>query len=143
MVDALARKVIHIEFPPVYNQKSKASANASLDFTPAGKDVTLNASTTVPPPLSDPQVPTRPRLPPPKEPQDFLPDLIQKNLGSKFKLRDDIKPLHVVQPEGVSFKMNGNELEWQKWKMHIGLSLCNQYLGTIMINLIRYRALVS
>lgn len=37
-----------------------------------------------------------------------------------FKLRDDVKPLHVVQPEGVSFKVNGNELEWQNWKMHVG-----------------------
>ncbi|KAH9960369.1 hypothetical protein BGW80DRAFT_1363628 [Lactifluus volemus] len=29
-------------------------------------------------------------------------------------------PLHVVQPEGVSFKMDRHVLEWQKWKMHIG-----------------------
>ena len=37
-----------------------------------------------------------------------------------YKPREDLKPLHVLQPEGVSFKMNGNTLEWQKWKMHIG-----------------------
>ena len=37
-----------------------------------------------------------------------------------YKPRTDVKPLHIVQPEGVSFKMTGNELEWQKWKMHIG-----------------------
>jgi primary-amine oxidase len=37
-----------------------------------------------------------------------------------YKPRTDIKPLHIVQPEGVSFKMNGHELEWQNWKMHIG-----------------------
>ncbi|KAH9958239.1 hypothetical protein BGW80DRAFT_1376273 [Lactifluus volemus] len=29
-------------------------------------------------------------------------------------------PLHVVQPEAISFKMDGHVLEWQKWKMHIG-----------------------
>ena len=34
--------------------------------------------------------------------------------------RTDVKPLHVVQPEGVSFKMDGHVLEWQNWKMHIG-----------------------
>jgi primary-amine oxidase len=34
--------------------------------------------------------------------------------------RTDLKPLIISQPEGVSFTMNGNELEWQKWKMHIG-----------------------
>jgi len=49
---------------------------------------------------------------------DFLPDLLAKD--PEHKPRDDVKPLHVVQPEGVSFKMNGHELEWQKWKMHIG-----------------------
>ncbi len=43
---------------------------------------------------------------------------MQKN-EEKFKPRDDIKPLHIVQPEGVSFKLDGNELEWQNWKMHI------------------------
>lgn len=37
-----------------------------------------------------------------------------------YRPRTDIKPLHIVQPEGVSFKMNGHELEWQNWKMHIG-----------------------
>lgn len=37
-----------------------------------------------------------------------------------FTPRDDVKPLHILQPEGVSFKMNGHILEWQKWKMHIG-----------------------
>lgn len=42
----------------------------------------------------------------------------KQNKGeTPFKLRDDVKPLHVVQPEGVSFKMDGNVLEWQKWKV--------------------------
>lgn len=62
------------------------------------------------------------------ESSDFLPDLIAekaKKEGKTFKFRDDIKPLHVTQPEGVSFKMNGNEIEWQKWKLHI----CECYRG--------------
>ena len=59
----------------------------------------------------------RKRVPPPQKSYDFLPDLLEKE-GKKF--RDDIKPLHVIQPEGVSFKMDGNVIEWQKWKMHIG-----------------------
>lgn len=60
----------------------------------------------------------RERIPPPTIKFDFLPDLIVEN-DKNFKVRDDLKPLHIVQPEGVSFKMNGNELEWQKWRMHI------------------------
>jgi len=40
---------------------------------------------------------------------------------SEFQLREGIKPLHITQPDGVSFKMDGNVLEWQNWKMHIGI----------------------
>jgi primary-amine oxidase len=61
----------------------------------------------------------RERVPPPMTNFNFLPDL-QKQDDPNFKLRDDVKPMHVVQPEGVSFKVNGHELEWQNWKMHIG-----------------------
>lgn len=32
------------------------------------------------------------------------------------KLREPCKPLIVSQPEGPSFKMNGNEISWQKWR---------------------------
>ena len=39
-----------------------------------------------------------------------------------WKQRTDLRPLHIVQPEGVSFKMDGHELEWQNWKMHIGIA---------------------
>lgn len=28
--------------------------------------------------------------------------------------RSDIKPLHIVQPEGPSFRVNGYAVEWQK-----------------------------
>lgn len=62
-------------------------------------------------------------------PWDFLPDLLESNTDNLkvdgrdgWKKREAPKPLHVVQPEGVSFKMDGNVLEWQKWKMHIGWS---------------------
>ncbi|KIY50447.1 peroxisomal copper amine oxidase [Fistulina hepatica ATCC 64428] len=60
----------------------------------------------------------RERIPPPLKLFDFLPDLMAKN-DPKFKVRGDVTPLHILQPEGVSFRMNGNVLEWQNWKMHI------------------------
>ena len=102
--------VIHIDFP--------AHRNA------AG---ILSSQTTIPPPLDEDAelAANRNRIPPPLERFDFLPDLIKENeeaKGKEFKFRDDLKPLHIVQPEGVSFKMDGNVLEWQKWKMHIGKS---------------------
>ncbi|KAF7516775.1 hypothetical protein G7054_g14024 [Neopestalotiopsis clavispora] len=36
--------------------------------------------------------------------------------------RQDLKPINITQPEGVSFKMNGREIEWQNWKFHIGFN---------------------
>jgi primary-amine oxidase len=37
-----------------------------------------------------------------------------------LRLRDDLKPLDVVQPEGVSFSLDGHELSWQGWRMRVG-----------------------
>ncbi|GMP33852.1 hypothetical protein CsSME_00006987 [Camellia sinensis var. sinensis] len=36
--------------------------------------------------------------------------------------RSDIKPLHIVQPEGPSFRVNGHFVEWQKWNFRIGFT---------------------
>jgi primary-amine oxidase len=36
--------------------------------------------------------------------------------------RTDRKPLEVVQPDGVSFTLDGHELAWQKWRMRIGFT---------------------
>lgn len=117
VVDSIAQKVIHIDFPPRY--LPKASPNSF--FTKSGLELELSAPTTVPPPLEEDSLAAskRERVPPPREAWDFLPDLMAEKPGDNFKVRDDLKPLHVVQPEGVSFKIDGHELEWQKWKMHI------------------------
>ena len=45
-----------------------------------------------------------------------------KKEGKEWKEREAPKPLHIIQPEGVSFKIDGHVLEWQKWKMHIGIT---------------------
>ncbi|XP_073385401.1 diamine oxidase [copper-containing] 1, peroxisomal isoform X3 [Physcomitrium patens] len=36
--------------------------------------------------------------------------------------RSDIKPLHISQPEGPSFRVNGYAVEWQKWNFRIGFT---------------------
>ncbi|KII94247.1 hypothetical protein PLICRDRAFT_171908 [Plicaturopsis crispa FD-325 SS-3] len=109
VIDVNLNKVIHIDFAGTYS---------ALE----GLDPVISTGTTVPPPLSDDGLAAahRERIPPPLKRFDFLPDLLAKD--KDHKPRDDIKPLHIVQPEGVSFKMNGNELEWQKWKMHVAFS---------------------
>jgi len=37
-------------------------------------------------------------------------------------MRKDLKPVEIVQPEGVSFKVEGNQVEWQKWKFRVGFT---------------------
>ncbi|KAG5336846.1 hypothetical protein C0989_011784 [Termitomyces sp. Mn162] len=111
VVDTNTKQVIHIDFPPTYKK------------TPNG--LTLSASSTAPPALSDAEKALaysgRQRIHPPLAGQNFLPDLMAED-NKNFKLRDDIKPLHILQPDGVSFKMDGHELEWQNWKMHISFT---------------------
>jgi primary-amine oxidase len=36
--------------------------------------------------------------------------------------RTDIKPLAISQPEGASFKLEGNQLAWQNWSLVIGFN---------------------
>ncbi len=36
--------------------------------------------------------------------------------------RPDVKPLDIVQPEGVSFEVNGWEVKWQKWRFRVGFT---------------------
>ncbi|KAI1757986.1 peroxisomal copper amine oxidase [Xylaria castorea] len=46
--------------------------------------------------------------------------------------RNNLKPINITQPEGVSFKMTGREIEWQNWKFHIGF---NYREGIILNNI--------
>jgi primary-amine oxidase len=38
------------------------------------------------------------------------------------EVRKDLKPIEIVQPEGVSFKVTGHQVEWQKWKFRVGFT---------------------
>src|SRR4029078_6416620 len=48
---------------------------------------------------------------------EYVPHLVPD-----LRLREDIRPLEVTQPEGVSFTLDGNELRWQKWSLRIGFN---------------------
>ena len=37
-------------------------------------------------------------------------------------LRDDVRPLEIVQPEGPSFEVEGHEVRWQKWRFRVGFT---------------------
>ena len=38
------------------------------------------------------------------------------------QVRTDLKPLHITQPEGASFTVEGAELRWQNWTMRLGFN---------------------
>jgi primary-amine oxidase len=36
--------------------------------------------------------------------------------------REDLRPLDIVQPEGPSFSVHGNEVRWQNWSVRVGFT---------------------
>ena len=50
----------------------------------------------------------------PESPADYTASSVEK-------LRDDIKPLEITQPEGPSFNVDGHVITWQKWHVRISL----------------------
>ncbi|KAL9083019.1 MAG: hypothetical protein Q9159_006038 [Coniocarpon cinnabarinum] len=71
----------------------------------------------------------------PQEPKPFkvVPD--NEYIPEAQQLRTDVKPLNVVQPEGVSFRVteqgSSHVLDWQKWHFRIGF---NQREGMVLYN---------
>ena len=48
---------------------------------------------------------------------EYLPRLVPG-----LRVRDDITPIEITQPEGVSFALDGNLLTWQRWSLRIGFN---------------------
>ena len=46
------------------------------------------------------------------------------NYAAEFvkEFRTDLKPLDIVQPEGPSYKVEGNDVSWQKWNFRVGFN---------------------
>ena len=42
--------------------------------------------------------------------------------GGGRSYRDDLRPVEISQPEGPSFQLDGRELRWQRWRLHVGFS---------------------
>ena len=58
---------------------------------------------------------------PPPIPQhnsNFHRDFVREERG----FRTGLKPLHIVQPQGPSFEVDGNRVSWQKWSMRVGFN---------------------
>jgi primary-amine oxidase len=52
-------------------------------------------------------------VPLPEERGHYLPDAVGP-------MRDDLKPLEIVQPDGPSFEVEGHHVRWSKWSFRIG-----------------------
>lgn len=48
---------------------------------------------------------------------EYVPELVPG-----LAVRPDLRALEVVQPDGPSFTLDGNELTWQKWSMRLGFN---------------------
>jgi len=61
-------------------------------------------------------------VPLPPERGSYLPD-------DNLPLRTDLKPLEIVQPEGPSFTVDGNLVEWGRWSLRVGF---DPYEGLVL-----------
>lgn len=43
----------------------------------------------------------------------------EASVGALVGLRPPLKPIRITQPEGVNFRLDGNFVEWQKWRFHV------------------------
>ncbi|MBD0334224.1 MAG: primary-amine oxidase [Cyanobacteria bacterium Co-bin13] len=55
-------------------------------------------------------------VPVPPDPGEYAREFYQD------KFRQDLKPLHITQPEGPSFTIEGHLIKWQKWQIRIGFT---------------------
>lgn len=46
--------------------------------------------------------------------------------------RDDVKPVNIQQPDGPSFTLNGGEISWLGYKLHVGF---NSREGIVLNNI--------
>ena len=53
------------------------------------------------------------------EPPDVMGEYLPKLIPVPLR---EVKPLHVSQPDGVSFELRGRELTWQNWQLRVGFN---------------------
>ena len=52
---------------------------------------------------------------------EYIPRLIPERIR-EASTRPPLKPLEIIQPEGPSFTLTGNRLDWQNWSVRVGFN---------------------
>ena len=65
---------------------------------------------------------------------EYVPRHIPDRIRAGYR-RDPLKPLHVTQPEGPSFTLEGNLLQWQNWSLRVGFN----YREGMTLHTVSYR----
>ena len=65
-------------------------------------------------------------VPIPEAGGEYVPELMRaagKHNRPRFAgVRDDVRPIHITQPEGPSWRVDGHQVSWQKWRLLLGWS---------------------
>ncbi len=43
----------------------------------------------------------------------------EASVGARYGLRPELRPIRIQQPAGANFRIDGNFVEWQKWRFHV------------------------
>jgi primary-amine oxidase len=65
---------------------------------------------------------------------EYVPRYVPERIRSSSR-REPLKPLHVTQPEGPSFTLDGNLLQWQNWSLRVGFN----YREGMTLHTVRYQ----
>ncbi|MGU3291943.1 primary-amine oxidase [Williamsia sp. M5A3_1d] len=58
---------------------------------------------------------------PPEVMGEYVPSLIPERIRAQSR-REPLKPLEITQPDGPSFTLDGNLLQWQNWSLRVGFN---------------------
>ncbi|WP_395311733.1 primary-amine oxidase [Mycobacterium sp. AMU20-3851] len=65
---------------------------------------------------------------------EYVPRHVPERIRAASR-REPLKPLHITQPDGPSFTLDGNLLRWQNWSLRVGFN----YREGMTLHTVRYR----
>ncbi|QRY50287.1 primary-amine oxidase [Mycolicibacterium septicum] len=65
---------------------------------------------------------------------EYVPHHIPERIRSASR-REPLKPLNITQPDGPSFTLDGNQLQWQNWSLRVGFN----HREGMTLHTVRYR----